>query len=341
MNWEQIESIENVVTTSYDSFDKAISIGLIIFYDHESQLQVLSTRSLSPICHCLNGDSSYYEVADESVLFKFGNTIKKLNIDSCTFELFCKTEEENISVLNSGFCIGSTSKRKPRIRRNEVISVVDNSVVYKWDDDKTLLTCEGEKFLFQTKFKGDLYLVNIKDDLRVWDIIIDDGIPGRRYYQHIESNNLLVQRYFSVDNHNLLRIDLSTGAILWELENSCSFYNYDESNCKLYGLRGKTFEMIDIDKGEREIQNELSEDLHIVPNLTYYCNGHLYFSGYVDNRTPIFGAVDVESGKLVFTQEVEMSGDKSFRKGLDRPVVVGNRLYVRDAMKTLHIFERV
>ena len=55
----------------------------------------------------------------------------------------------------------------------------------------------------------------------------------------------------------------------------------------------------------------------------------------------MFGAVNVEEGKLIFTQAVEMPGEKSFRKGLDRPVVVGNRLYVRDALKTLHIYERL
>ncbi len=137
-----------------------------------------------------------------------------------------------------------------------------------------------------------------------------------------------------------MRIDLSTGGILWEVEKVLSYYNYDPSSCMLYGLGGKTFEVINVDSGEREIQHELSEDLHIASHLTYYDNGLLYFSGYRDNNIPVFGAVDVENANLVFTQEVKMPGEKSFRKGLDRPVVVGNRLYVRDAMKTLHVYER-
>ena len=171
-------------------------------------------------------------------------------------------------------------------------------------------------------------------------INLDNGAQGKRIFGKSVSA-IFVQRVVAKSSHfNVVALDKSKGSIIWELEDSFSFYNYDESSCKLYGLSGRTFEMIDIDKGEREIQQELSEDLHISSHLTYYDNGLLYFSGYRDRNIPVFGAVDVENGNLVFTQEVEIPGEKSFRKGLDRPVVVGNRLYVRDAMKTLHVYER-
>ena len=58
-------------------------------------------------------------------------------------------------------------------------------------------------------------------------------------------------------------------------------------------------------------------------------------------KKPIIGAINVHNGKLTFSEKVELIGDKSFRKGLDQPFVFGNRLYVRDSVKTLHIYERV
>lgn len=340
MNWIKKHSLENVVTTSYDSFDKALSLGLVIYYDQESELQILTTDSFDKICDNLEKGSSYYEVFGNSILFKFRNVLKRLELEGCSFETICATEEDNISLLNLDFCKGSTSKRKPRIRRNEIISTANNNVVYRWNDDKVLIFCDSGKYLFQTKFKGDLYLIDLQEDFKIWSTLIDEGIPGRRYYQKVNNDSLLVQKYFSVDNNNLIKIDLATGAIIWEVQNTLSYYNYDESNCQLYGIGGKTFEIINADTGVREIQKELSENLHISSHLSHYDNGLLYFSAYRENNIPVFGAVNVEDGELIFTQEVEIPGEKSFRKGLDKPIVIGNRLYVRDSMKTLHVFEK-
>lgn len=343
MIWKKIFSIENVVTTSYDSFDKALALGLIVFYNQDSKLQLLNSTSYNPVCNIDSQGSSYYEVVGDCFLIKFGNTIKKLNIKKCSLEFVCETIEENIIVLNEDFCLGSTSKRKPRIYRNEIISTKNNNVVYKWDDNKALALVAFESnwfFIFNTKFNGDLFLMDIKKNEKVWDIKIDDGIPGRRYYQQIENYGLLVQKYFSVDKSNLLKIDILTGSILWEIENTLPYYTYEASTCMLYGIAGNTFEVIAINEGERKLQTEFYENIHILPHLTYYSNGLLYFSGFRDNNTPVFGAVNVQTGELEFTQEVEVAGEKSFRKGLDKPIVVGNRLYVKDSMNTLHIFEK-
>lgn len=339
--WKRIKSIENIVSTSNDSFDKALKLGLIIYYDQNSNLQMLNGKTLDQVCDYLESGSTYYKVVDESIFLKFGNVIKRFNLNGCYFEMFCSTEEENIRILNSKYCLGSTSKRKPRISRSEIISTLTNEVIYKWEDEKVLISCKNEMYLFQTKFKGNLYLLDIASNEKVWEIAIDAGIAGRRYLEFLDNNKLLVQRYFSVDHNNLLKVDLTSGTTLWEVENTLSFYCYDELVERLYGIGGKTFEIINANTGKRELQVELKENLHIMPHLTYYDEDLLYFSGYKDKNVPVFGAVNVENGELVFTQEVEIPGEKSFRKGLDRPIVIGNRLYVRDSMKTLHIYENV
>ena len=131
-----------------------------------------------------------------------------------------------------------------------------------------------------------------------------------------------------------------TGDIIWEVNNTFTYYNYDELHKKLYGIGGNIFEVIDIENGKRESRQEISQNnLHISSHLTYFDNGLLYFSGHLKTNTPVFGAVNVNDGDLAFVQEVEFTGEKSFRNGLDKPVVVGRRLYVRDAMKNLHIYE--
>jgi 6-phosphogluconolactonase (cycloisomerase 2 family) len=99
-------------------------------------------------------------------------------------------------------------------------------------------------------------------------------------------------------------------------------------------------EVINSETGERELQTELKEDVHISSHLTCYDNGYVYFSALLDNSIPVFGAVDAKSGELEFIQEVEMQGERSFRNAPDKPIVVGDRLYIRDALKTLHIYAR-
>lgn len=340
MNWERVHIIDNVITTSYDSFDKSLNLGLLIYYDEYSTLNILSTNTLNCLCSEIESGSSYYNMADNIILFKFGSIIKKLNIKECKFETFCSTLEENIGVINLDYCLGSTSKRKPRISRFEIISTENNQVLYRWNDDKILVLWKSNLHLFQTRFKGDLYSLDINTEGILWKIILDEGIPGRRYLEFLSNDNLIVQKYFEVGNDNLLRLDLRTGDVLWELEKTLSHYNFEEPTNKLYGLGGKKFEVIDAETGTRELEKELNINAHISSHLTYYDNGSLYFSTHIDKNIPVFGSVNVQSGELEFIQEVEIPGEKSFRKGLDRPVVVGNRLYVKDTMNTLHIFER-
>ncbi len=341
MIWSIRKSIENIGNYNINDWVASLKKGCLIYYAEANKLVIYSLSNLKVVStRKIKCNNSFYYLDDNRLMINQDNKLYSSDFKLQKFEKICDTSEERISFLGDGFCIGRTSSRRPRISRNEIISTWNNQVLYRWDDDKQLIKWNEELHLFHTKFKGDLFALNLENNGLLWKIILDDGISGRRYIEYLDNDELIVQRYFKVDRNNLLRLDLNTGSILWELEHTFPYYNYDESTCKLYGLGGKTFEVINAETGERELQKELKENLHIASHLTYYDNGYLFFSGYRDTNVPVFGAVNVEDGKLVFTQEVEMVGEKSFRKGLDRPVVVGNRLYVRDSMKTLHVFEK-
>lgn len=345
MKWINIGQFENVVTTSYGSFDKALKLGYIIYYDNISELKIISTETMLFVDKILDKGSSYYEVYEGIVLFIFKSEIKILNFNTFVFATIGKTNEENISVINSKYFLGNSSKRNPRMNKNEIVSFYKNQILYKWEDDKDLIFESNNKLFFQTKFKGDLFVLNENTFDLIWKIDIDNGIAGRRYYQELPKEECIFQKYFELNKNNLLKLNLKTGQILWEIDETLNFYNYDAKSKKLFGLGivakdyiASSFEIINVETGEREMKKEL--DLQIPAHLTYYADGFLYFSGYKgDNVTRIFGAVDVITGELAFTQSIEMPNGEKPRGCYDRPVVVDNRLYIRDQLKTLHVYE--
>jgi outer membrane protein assembly factor BamB len=151
-----------------------------------------------------------------------------------------------------------------------------------------------------------------------------------------------LQRAISKPNlFNVLALEKSTGKIIWETENTHPYYCFDEVNNKLYGLGHKQFEVISTVTGKKALIAQLDVNVFISSHLTFYSDGFLYFSSQLDNNIPVFGAVNVKSGKLEFIQEVKIEGEKSFRIGLEKPIVVENRLYIKDSLNTLHIFSVV
>jgi outer membrane protein assembly factor BamB len=166
----------------------------------------------------------------------------------------------------------------------------------------------------------------------LWESILTDNVNGRA----ILNNKFLIVPMFQ----SLVKFEIETGKVLWKTPiPQTTDFRINELESKLYSLSNNTFEIINVETGEREMQKEL--DLHVPAHLTYYADGYLYFSGYKgDNLTRIFGAVDVNTGAIAFTQSIEMPNGETYRGSYDRPVVVGTRLYIRDQLKTLHIYER-
>lgn len=333
-----LKYIENCIGLSYRSFDKVLQEGYLVYSD-QTQTYSLNSLTLNTI---VNSKIDWFDIVeiDNEYFYVKKNRLFKVNFSDLSVEKIFETKEEALFPYSNNIVSIGSSNWRTKVQSFSIVKLPDKKLL-AWEDDRELLFVFSENLaLFQDGNRGYLFTIDLNDGKEIWKIALDGGISGRKYFQKVNCDRLIIQKFFSIDNYSLLNIDIITGVVRWEVSNTLTYYNYDDSNNKLYGLGGGTFEVINADTGEREIQQKLSEDLHIASHLTYYCNGLLYFSGYRDKNIPVFGAVNVEDGNLAFTQEVELPGEKSFRKGLDRPVVVRNRLYVRDAMKTLHVYER-
>lgn len=349
MIYKLVHSVENVIGYSLKSLRDEIKNCTIGYFDNTNRFRVISLLDFSVLYEQkFNELLSISFISGEYYLTQNGGIIHLLRLANQALEEFYSMEqnpdvENSIGLLGSDLMITSQSIYEDyelKSKESKLLSQKTHEQIYLWNDLKDLIFLEEERAYFQSNNAGDIIVIELKNKQTAWSLKLDNGSFGKRLLGQTESV-LFLQRAVSKPDHiNVLAVNKISGEILWETSHSFPYYSYDETTDKLYGLSGKTFERINAKSGERELVSELGVDVQVSSHLTFFESTLLYFSAFLKGNIPVFGAVDVNSGKLLFTQEVEIEGEKSFRKGLDQPTIVGNRLYVRDAMKTLHIFER-
>jgi outer membrane protein assembly factor BamB len=337
VQFKKTKTIESFEGWPFDCMDKVIRKGYLVYCNSNSGVKTVRVSDWeevvdSPIKSCyLNCVNDLFFYSEEGKLYR-------VDFDNLSVHYLLKTSETTIFPLSEGIYYTGSYNRKEGLISNAIVS--ESEVLYDWKDDKNVLIMIGSKVIFQVGSKCDLGMIDLDNGEEVWKINIGNGIAGRRFVLDSGDGCCIIQRFHDVDKNDLIKLDSNNGNFIWELNSTLHYYSYSESENKLYGLGGKVFEVINTETGEREKEIELSENLHVPAHLTYFDGGYLYFSGYKDSNIPVFGAVDVRNGNLEFIESVEMPGERSFRKGLGRPVVIDNRLYVRDALGTLHVYER-
>jgi|GEM_PF-2356097 len=303
----------------------------VIYYSSEYLLKLLDSGNLAvKFEHQFTRDFDC-KVLKGNLFVSVDNDLLVLDVENLKWEKACQANGQYITALSDHRFLASSYRRKDKEYDNSIYDR-DCNLLWEINGEMSFRDVYQSHLLLSDRRGNKIGYLNFKDCNLLWQRGLDSSING----ESIETEKYIIIP-LSV---GLFAFDRQSGEKVWSIDNSLSHYSYDEQKDSLYGLISKSFEVVDVSTGNREVKKEFGEDLHIASHLTYYSNDLLYFSGYRDNNIPIFGAINVKNGNLVFTQEVEMPGEKSFRRGLDRPIIVGNRLYVRDAMKTLHVYER-
>lgn len=271
-----------------------------------------------------------FSIFENSVYFNCDNSIKRFNLNSGVIESIIESNYDYLTVINENRIIASKYNSEIKNYINSLIDF-DGKEIPEFNKYESFFGFL-ENYVFCTNYKSsELGVYNLSNNIYIWKIEFTNSITTKPIFL---DNLILI-----VDSYILRAYNVNNGQMLWELEKTLDYYNYDDKLNMLYGLGGNTFEIINVATGQREMQKEL--DLQIPAHLTYFADGYLYFSGYKgDNVTRIFGAVDVNTGEIAFTQSIETPNGEVYRGSYNRPLVVGNRLYIRDQQKTLHIYER-
>jgi len=241
-----------------------------------------------------------------------------------------KTDKQYIIPLSSERLLASTYLRKSKDFEN-VIMDESCQVLFELNGKLSYRDIHKEHILFSNRKGTCIGLINSQNFKMLWQTELIDTINGIS----IDAENLII---IPLAN-SLVALEKESSLVVWSNSQTLPHYEYDKGIGRLFGLNNKKFQILNARTGRLEFQTDLFKDLIISSQLTYYHDRFLYFSGYQNNNVPVVGAITVENGALEFLQEIDIPGEKSQRNGLERPVVVGNRLYVRDTLKNLHVFQ--
>lgn len=327
MTWIETENIKGIVS-------EKVTPNLICYYSVEGTtytFNVLDTEILTPICSIEFQRDFDYKIFRNSIYFGCDELVKKLELGSNSLDSVVTTKDNYVTIVNESRFISSFYDSDKKVYINQLIDE-NNLVIPEFNGYDTFRDISGDFIISTNNLNTIIALFDLRDNAYLWQI----ELPNPIKHDAIFINGTILIHC----GGNLVSFDLKSGKEMFIVENPFKDYKNDQFYKTLYGLNGNRFEVINSGTGQRELQTVLDDNLHISSHLTYYNDGYLYFSGHSNKNIPVFGAVNVKNGKLEFTQEVKMEGVKSFRKGLDKPYVIGNRLYVKDTMNTLHIFER-
>lgn len=327
MRYIKINQVKNSLGTPVNSK------GRLYFYQKVDSNYLFSVidNKLEGILASYNFERDYtFSIFENNVYFNCDNAIRRLNINLGVLESVIESNYDYLTLIGENRIIASKYDSKINNYINTLIDFDGNEIpeFNKYESFIGFL----DNYVFCTNYKTcELGVYNLGNNMYIWETEFANSITTKPIY----TNNFIL----ILDSNILRAYNLKNGQILWKLEKTLEYYNYDDKLNVLYGLGSNSFEIINVQTGEREMKKEL--DLNVPSHLTYYADGYLYFSGYKgDNVTRIFGAVDVNTGEVAFTQSIETPNGEVYSGSYDRPVVVGNRLYIRDQNRTLYIYRR-
>lgn len=341
------QQLKDILNYSYTTFENEISKGFIVYIDSNGVLNVYDVNKQELLfVKKLDNNYGISFIDDLFFLRKKENNLFKLDIVSESLEPFYKcSDKENFScsvgVLSKDLVIETQSKVVDFNiieKYSKIINPKTSEIIYSWKGLEYLIQKEGSIIYIKPIRGNNLIRKNITSGKIEYNINFDDDSLESQILEQTKEDFYIKTSGNNPNQSNLYSVNKNTGEINWKTETSLLDYSLD--NNKLYGLGGKRFEVISTLTGKKELVAELDINIVISSHLTYYNDGFLYFSSHLDNNIPVFGAVNVKTGKLDFIQEVKIEGEKSFRIGLEKPIVVDNRLYVKDSLNNLHIFEK-
>lgn len=191
---------------------------------------------------------------------------------------------------------------------------------------------------------GLLYISNSLQEV-IWAISFSEGerIAGEIY---LHKDILVVPSMVGQmpNNKNYLQgIDVNTGKEIWKDEGYFLHLQQDTQTGLLYGFAGEKYQVIDPITGDKLVDKKftgLKEEkrLQVYQGMSRLYGDGLYFiSDHVENYYDCqFGKINTENHEIEFIKKLDVAeGVKA-----DPPIYHKGRLYVKDSLKTLHIFEK-
>lgn len=302
--------------------------SVLVYYTPAAHLRVVDnvTLKLSIEVEC---ESAYSLcVIDGSIYLSAGSSLKLFSTSRSSIEEKCITEEQYVIALPKTRYLASSYYRESKAYRNIFLDE-QCKVIYALDGELSYRDVHQGYILMSDRRGTRISLFDYMELEELWSSDLDDRISG----SSLMSESLLIIPV----GGNLKAYNALNGEEVWTVKSRLVDYHLVGLN--LYGIAGNVLVVVDVISGAVNEKMLFPENINITPHLVEVLNQDIFFSGLKDGNIPIFGAFDIKEDKVLFMQEVSTVGESSFRKGLDKPVVNGNKLYIRDSENTLHVYE--
>lgn len=277
-----------------------------------------------------------YEVFNQTIFYQESN-LEKL----CLLNLYSQKKEfiSGIFSLRGAFHINEN---------NIYILGKENTskVIYIFDTKTFLLKSIVNANYFPKLSANNLYFCEKKDAIYCFDSLLNQNLwsytlpEGFKIFGQVQViDNLLI--LYAVDNNfdhsKTITLDINSGNIKWELDNTI-FCQIDDEKKRLLGYAIRKYEVIDPFSGKIIVQKSMMDyyekGLSPVSPSNTIANGKLWFvSGRGENAK--FGRINIETSQVDFIQDFPLQNNGQ----LSKPVFHNGKLYLLDSNNTLHIFE--
>jgi outer membrane protein assembly factor BamB len=142
----------------------------------------------------------------------------------------------------------------------------------------------------------------------------------------------------SLTNNTLLSFNISSGKLNWS--NIVNGIFFIRTNEKLLGLNTESFNIIQINSGKIEKKLSVVEEYkknQIEMASTNTLNRYGNYLFFTDNWKSKIGALNTENGIIEWVYKLDVKPGVTLPHA---PIFDGDRMYVYDSKKTLHVFEK-
>ncbi|MFA0964007.1 PQQ-binding-like beta-propeller repeat protein [Roseivirga sp. BDSF3-8] len=340
MKYIKINELENIKLQPVLASDKMLALDL------EDQVHIYDIESLKQLESKHFGGKSNIEVIDNEVYLYLNDSLERINLKTLDLEKKWKKEFGQIAYVDKEYVAEQLCDRKSKKLRLAMFECSPSRLIWEREFTGHRFARNFVKGLFLTDINFTyLIKLNLETGEELWSYSLpeEEKVEGNVY---VYENILVIPSKAGqtpFDKTYLQGINMNTGELLWRRESNIYLYQNNRTGL-LYAFGGEVYIVINPKNGETLVKEEFkgikeANKLLIVSNMCRMCGNGLYFiSDYVENYYDCqFGKINTDSHEIEFIQKLDVAeGVKA-----DPPIYYNGRIYIKDSLNTLHIYEQV
>lgn len=339
MSWYQSKEIKGVSSSPNLVDDK------LIFFDKDNNLISYDVKSLSLLQNKQFDKSFILNIIGDEIFVYLDDSINKLNLITLDLDQVWQAKFGRPAILNRSHFYEQLYERKNKSVQLGIYDRHTGKELWKVDfyGHRFARNVKGRLFITDINFTYFICL-NLDTGQESWTYSFpeDEKVQGDIYMHE----NVLVVPSKSGEipfaKTYLQGMDINSGELFWRREANIYLYQ-DKSTDMLHAFGGEIYITIDPKDGEILVRKEFEglkdkNKLLVLSNMCRMGDDGLYFiSDYVENHYDCqFGKINIESHEIEFIQKLDVAeGVKA-----DPPIYHKGKIYIKDSLNTLHIYEQ-